>query len=79
MSANSGRVDYVHHISDLLKSSKIEDNIAILDIGTGASCIYPILGNAEYSWTFVGTDIDETSLKQAQSIINKNNLKEVIS
>tara|TARA_R110002049_G_scaffold44064_4_gene129191 strand:- start:1514 stop:2389 length:876 start_codon:yes stop_codon:yes gene_type:complete len=74
-----GRVDYIHHISGLLKSSKIEDNITILDIGTGASCIYPILGNAEYSWAFVGTDIDEKSLKQAQNIINKNNLKDIIS
>ncbi|MGB5419605.1 23S rRNA (adenine(1618)-N(6))-methyltransferase RlmF [Algibacter sp.] len=73
-----GRVDYMHHISDLLKTSKITDNINVLDIGTGASCIYPLLGNAEYNWKFVGTDIDETSLKFAQNIINKNDLGEVI-
>ena len=73
-----GRVDYIHHISDLLEESTIKENIKVLDIGTGASCIYPLLGNAEYHWTFVGTDIDEKSLQQAQNIIDRNNLKEVI-
>ena len=74
-----GRVDYIHHIADLLKSFKIEENITVLDIGTGASCIYPLLGNAEYNWTFVGTDIDKNSLKNAQNIIDKNVLNKFIS
>ncbi|MEP3838486.1 MAG: 23S rRNA (adenine(1618)-N(6))-methyltransferase RlmF [Algibacter sp.] len=69
-----GRVDYIHHISDLLKSSEITGNIKVLDIGTGASCIYPILGHAEYNWSFVATDIDKDSLKHAQNIITKNKL-----
>lgn len=74
-----GRVDYIHHISDLLNSSKINNNINILDIGTGATCIYPILGNAVYNWDFIGTDIDELSLKNAQKIIDKNGLSDSIS
>ena len=74
-----GRVDYIHHIADLLKSSNISESINILDIGTGASCIYPVLGQAEYNWNFVGTDIDKTSLEHAQNIINKNNLSDSIS
>ena len=74
-----GRVDYIHHVADLLKASKITDNINVLDIGTGASCIYPILGYAEYNWSFVATDIDKISLVQAQTIIDGNNLKNVIS
>ena len=69
-----GRVDYIHHISELLKVSNITNNIRVLDIGTGASCIYPILGHAEYKWDFVATDVDENSLKYAQNIINQNNL-----
>ena len=73
-----GRVDYIHHIADLLKSSKISGNINVLDIGTGASCIYPILGNAEYNWKFVGTDIDRNSLEYAQIIVNENKLNDVI-
>ena len=74
-----GRVDYIHHISSLLKNSKITKIISVLDVGTGASCIYPLLGQAEYNWNFVGTDIDETSLEFAQEIINKNNLNDSIS
>jgi len=74
-----GRVDYIHHVADLIKLSNISTKISVLDIGTGASCIYPILGHAEYKWNFVATDIDKTSLKYAQNIINKNNLSDFIS
>ena len=54
-----GRVDYVHYLADLMNNSEITNNISVLDIGTGANCIYPLLGNAEYNWSFVGTDIDK--------------------
>ena len=73
-----GRVDYIHHIAEVLKLSKISGKINVLDIGTGASCIYPLLGHAEYQWNFVATDIDETSLKHAEKIIDKNELDKVI-
>lgn len=73
-----GRIDYIHYIADLLKSFKITNNIKVLDIGTGANCIYPLLGQAVYNWNFVATDIDKNSLKNAQSIINKNKLSDVI-
>ena len=73
-----GRVDYIHHISDLLKASNITKDIRVLDIGTGASCIYPILGQAEYRWKFLATDIDEKAMQYAQEIINKNKLSDYI-
>lgn len=66
-----GRVDYIHHLADLLSE---EENIKILDIGTGASCVYPILGVSEYNWDFVATDIDLDSLDYAQDIIDDNTL-----
>ncbi|AUP77960.1 23S rRNA (adenine(1618)-N(6))-methyltransferase RlmF [Flavivirga eckloniae] len=69
-----GRVDYIHYLADLLKQSDVDKNINVLDIGTGASCIYPVLGKAEYDWHFVGTDIDKKSLQYAQKIIAKNKL-----
>ncbi len=74
-----GRVDYLHHLADLLKQLGINKNITVLDIGTGASCIYPILGNAEYNWSFVGTDIDEKSLQYAQEIVSKNKLENAVT
>ena len=73
-----GRVAYVDCISQLLKKSKITQNIRVLDVGVGATCIYPILGQSVYKWNFVGVDIDKESLKTAQQIINKNNLQQDI-
>ncbi|KAI1845854.1 hypothetical protein JX265_011251 [Neoarthrinium moseri] len=46
-----------------------------LDIGTGASAIYPLLGCTQRpSWSFIGTDIDEKSLEFAQRNVELNNL-----
>lgn len=72
------RADYMHHLSDLLRRSGQENPISVLDVGVGASCIYPLLGNALFNWEFVGADIDEKSLQVAQTIIDKNNLGTVI-
>ena len=73
-----GRVDYIHHLADLLNFSDIQGDVKILDIGTGATCIYPLLGNASYGWKFTGTDVDSTSLVAAQKIIDKNQLNDQI-
>lgn len=73
-----GRVDYIHHIADLMSVTNDKSNDRILDIGTGASCIYPLLGNAVYHWSFVGTDIDGDSLISAQKIIDNNQLNDKI-
>ena len=70
-----GRLDYIHHLADLLSE---EENIKILDIGTGATCIYPLLGVAEYHWNFVATDIDLDSLDTAQDNIDDNHLENQI-
>jgi 23S rRNA (adenine1618-N6)-methyltransferase len=72
-----GRVDYIHYIADLLAEGHdgavpTGNLINILDVGTGSSVIYPILGCQEYEWNFVGTDIDQGSLNIAQGNINKN-------
>ncbi|WP_417880848.1 23S rRNA (adenine(1618)-N(6))-methyltransferase RlmF [Vibrio sp.] len=44
----------------------------VLDIGTGANCIYPILGSSLYDWNFVASDIDPISVKTAQLLIQAN-------
>lgn len=69
-----GRADYIHHLAELLKRSHLDNDVKILDIGTGATCIYPLLGYAAYNWKFVGTDIESNSLQTAQTIIDRNNL-----
>lgn len=47
--------------------------IRVLDIGVGANCVYPLLGVADYDWSFVGVDISETSLAIAAENIKANN------
>ncbi|WNC73292.1 23S rRNA (adenine(1618)-N(6))-methyltransferase RlmF [Thalassotalea psychrophila] len=72
-----GRVDYIHYLGDLLKATnnnKIPhgNKVKVLDIGTGASCIYPILGQRQNGWQFVGSDIDPTSIATANKNIANN-------
>jgi 23S rRNA (adenine1618-N6)-methyltransferase len=72
-----GRADYIHYIADLLAqvNNKIipeGENIVGLDIGIGANCIYPIIGNHAYGWSFVGTDIDEKAIQNCKKIISEN-------
>ena len=72
-----GRADYIHHIADLLSGSNFGripkgDEVTCYDIGSGASCIYPIIGVTEYKWKFIGSDINEDSIANAQSIIDSN-------
>lgn len=66
-----GRVDYLHHLADLLtpEGGAIPrgPDVRILDIGTGANAIYPLLGAAEYGWSFVGTETDGVALRAAQA------------
>ena len=73
------RVDYIHHLHDLLGEPSNDDKIKILDIGTGASCIYPLLGNAIFGWQFVGSEINQTALNSAKKNVSDNGLKDVIS
>ncbi|WP_027879722.1 23S rRNA (adenine(1618)-N(6))-methyltransferase RlmF [Mesoflavibacter zeaxanthinifaciens] len=73
------RVAYIHLLKDLLLSSNLDGNIKVLDIGTGANCIYPLLGQSIYNWQFVGSDVNKSSIKQAEKIIAKNNLEDRVS
>jgi len=72
-----GRADYIHHLADLLASCNKKviptgDGVRVLDIGVGANCVYPLIGFAEYGWHFLGVDIDEAALANAQMILDKN-------
>ncbi|QYK01339.1 23S rRNA (adenine(1618)-N(6))-methyltransferase RlmF [Shewanella psychrotolerans] len=80
-----GRVDYLHYIADLLSDDAASNSatkravkppkgqkIKVLDIGTGANGIYPILGVQSYGWHFVASDIDSCSVSNVQHIIDQN-------
>lgn len=72
-----GRADYLHHLADLLAEGHggaipRGPSVRVLDIGVGASAIYPLLGHGEYGWSFVGTDLDGTALAAAARILAAN-------
>lgn len=72
-----GRADYIHYLADLLTNSNdavppTGNGIKILDIGTGASIVYPLIGASVYDWNFVGSDICQESINNAKVILKKN-------
>ncbi len=72
-----GRADYIHNLADLLATTNngkipLGRKVTALDIGCGANCIYPIIGNSEYGWSFVAADIQADSLASAQRNIDAN-------
>jgi len=72
-----GRADYIHHAADLLCSKNFGkvptgNKIKCFDIGVGANCVYPIIGNKEYGWSFIGSDIDTVAIESANKIIGSN-------
>jgi 23S rRNA (adenine1618-N6)-methyltransferase len=72
-----GRADYIHYMADLLGEGNngiipTGEQVKVLDIGTGANCVYPLIGNSVYGWQFVGTDIDPLAISSANKIIVEN-------
>ena len=80
-----GRADYIHYVADLLakRNQELEGKsptgkpptgkqVKVLDIGTGANCIYPIIGSQTYGWQFVGSDSDPVSINVARVIVQSN-------
>ncbi|RKF84051.1 U6 small nuclear RNA -methyltransferase [Golovinomyces cichoracearum] len=61
-------------------SSSDDSPIIGIDIGTGASCIYPLIGCVLRSrWQFFGTDIDDKSIQHAQLNVERNKLGDRIN
>ncbi|EGU82174.1 hypothetical protein FOXB_07305 [Fusarium oxysporum f. sp. conglutinans Fo5176] len=71
------RHNYLMWLKGLLDSTSYEKQdrkIVGLDIGTGASCIYPLMGCTERDWDFIATDIDPKSLEYARKNVALNGL-----
>lgn len=72
-----GRADYLHYAADLLAESNAGaiprgPGIRVLDIGVGANCVYPLIGQHEYGWGFVGSETSRIALAAAQKNIADN-------
>lgn len=63
-----GRLDYLLYVSDLVQ----KENLKLLDIGTGANLIYPILGTCHFNWQCTASEVDRDSLKNTTLLIQNN-------
>ncbi|CAI9765449.1 unnamed protein product [Fraxinus pennsylvanica] len=71
------RLNYIHWIEDLLASDLIPCTLGNsvvkgFDIGTGANCIYPLLGASLLGWTFVGSDVTDVAIEWANRNVDGN-------
>lgn len=78
-----GRGDYIHGLADLLAEDNMGEiaqglDFTVLDVGTGANCIYPLLGHHDYGWRFIASDIDRKALASAAETLSANGLSQVI-
>lgn len=74
-----GRADYIHNLADLLGSCNGDviprgPSVRILDVGVGASAIYPLIGHHVYGWNFLGTETDPVAASSATNIVRANHL-----
>ncbi|HEX5803615.1 MAG TPA: RlmF-related methyltransferase, partial [Azospira sp.] len=72
-----GRADMLHCLADLLAEGNAGvtprgERIWALDIGVGANAVSPLIGHAEYGWSFVGVDTDPLALANVKRIVAAN-------
>ncbi len=68
-----GRADYVHCVADLLAAGGVVPRgVRVLDVGVGANGVYPLIGQAEYGWQFVGAEVDRVAIENLQRILAAN-------
>lgn len=48
-------------------------------LGTGALCVYPIIGARKNAWSFLATEADATNLEYAKRNIQQNNIGDKIT
>ncbi|XP_029826173.2 U6 small nuclear RNA (adenine-(43)-N(6))-methyltransferase [Ixodes scapularis] len=69
------RLNYVLWLEDLLRLFPDKDSGVGIDIGTGASCILPLLGHKQCGWSFTATETDPVNLAHATENVKRNNLE----
>jgi 23S rRNA (adenine1618-N6)-methyltransferase len=75
-----GRADYIHYLADMMAELNggeipLGPKTSGLDIGVGANCIYPLIGNSIYGWKFVGVETNSDSLNCAK--LNSKEFKNI--
>lgn len=75
------RLNYILWIEDLMEISiPINEtrDIKGVDIGTGASCVYPLIAASKNKWHMLATEIDDNSIEFARNNVVANQLEVLI-
>ncbi|XP_005292762.2 RNA N6-adenosine-methyltransferase METTL16 isoform X2 [Chrysemys picta bellii] len=74
------RLNYIHWVEDLIGHQDGDKQAPRrgIDIGTGASCIYPLLGATLNGWYFLATEVDDMCFNYAKKNVEQNNLSDLI-
>lgn len=81
------RLNYIHWVEDLLAMARTPAGTTAdgasrvvkgIDIGTGASCIYALLGATMNKWQFVATEVAAASVTAARANVERNNLQPLV-
>ncbi|KAJ8453876.1 hypothetical protein ONZ51_g13354 [Trametes cubensis] len=80
------RLNYILWLEDVMEVVSLalgeppNRSIRGLDVGTGASAIYPLLGcRTHANWSFTATELDEVSLRCARTNVEANGLHDRIA
>ncbi|XP_075052864.1 RNA N(6)-adenosine-methyltransferase METTL16 [Mixophyes fleayi] len=74
------RLNYIHWVEDLISYHESDKTTVQrgIDIGTGASCIYPLLGATLNGWYFLATEVDDICFNYAKKNVEQNKLADLI-
>ncbi|XP_052075615.1 RNA N6-adenosine-methyltransferase mettl16-like [Mytilus californianus] len=72
------RLNYILWIEDILKDSSVEGDISGIDVGTGGSCVYPLLSARMNKWRFLATELDDTNFTCAVKNVERNQMTNLI-
>ncbi|CAJ0590610.1 unnamed protein product [Cylicocyclus nassatus] len=72
------RLNYILFVEDLLELNQIKKDVIGIDIGTGASCIYALLGARWAGWKFIATEADEAAARVANNNVARNKLGHLV-
>ncbi|CAD5117169.1 DgyrCDS5971 [Dimorphilus gyrociliatus] len=70
------RVNYICWLEDMLS---VCPEVSGIDIGCGASCIYPLIASARNGWQFRASEIDHLNYEYALKNIKTNSLEDMIT
>ncbi|XP_053376165.1 RNA N6-adenosine-methyltransferase mettl16-like [Mercenaria mercenaria] len=70
------RVNYILWLEDIIGK---ENGAKGIDIGTGSSCIYPLLGCRLNQWQFLASEIDDQNMYFANKNVASNKMEDKIT